>query len=130
MEGTSTRTAGNLVLLNVTQGCSKCLAFPNALKICRTLILHVSKPMTPKTLRSCGNSVLTTFLCILLPFVLALKLRRTGLHAVLVEVPSIGILHKLLELPCNVGLHLGIFIIGRLICITALCLQGHALAFA
>ena len=91
-------------------------------------MFHVPEALTPKTLRSCGNSVLTTFLSILLPFVLPFKLRRTGLPAVLFEVPSVGIIYKLFELPCNVGLHLGIFIIGRLIYVTALCLQGHALA--
>ena len=91
-------------------------------------MFHVPEALTFKTLRSCGNSVLTTFLSILPPFVLPFKLRRTGLPAVLIEVPSVGILHKLLELPCNVGLHLGIFIIGRLICVTAFDLQCHALA--
>ena len=114
--------------LSVAKGSSKCLTLPNALEIRRTLMFHVLEALTPKTLRSGGNSVLTTFLSILLPFVLSFKLRRTGLPAVLVEVPPVGILHKLLELPCNVGLHFGIFIIGRLICVTALCLQGHALA--
>ena len=93
-------------------------------------MFHVIEALTPKALRSCGNSALTTFLSILLPFVLPFKLRRTGLPAVLVEVPPVGILHKLLELPYNVGLHLGLFIIGRLICVTALCLQGHALALS
>ena len=120
--------AGIFLKLSVTQGSSKCLTLPNALKIRRTLMFYVPEALTPKTLRSCRNSVLTTFLSILLPFVLPFKLRRTGLPAVLVEVPLVGILHKLLEMPCNVGLHLGIFIIGRLICVIALCLQGHALA--
>ena len=121
---------GIFLRLSVAQGSIKCLTFPNALETCRTLMFHVPEALTPKTLRSCGNSVLTTFLSILLPFVLPFKLKRTGLPAVLVEVPPDGILHKLLELPCNVGLHLGIFIIGRLICVTALCLQGHALALS
>ena len=85
--------------------------------------------MTPKALRSCGNSVLTAIPCSLLPFVLAHELRRTGLPTVLVEALSIRILHEFLELPSDVGLHLGIFIIGRLICLTALGLQCHALAF-
>ena len=85
-------------------------------------MFQVLEALTPKKLRSCGNSILTTFLSILLPFVLPFKLRRTGFPAILVEVPPIGILYKLLELPCNVGLHLGIFIIGRLICVTALYL--------
>ena len=60
-------------------------------------MFHVPEALTPKTLRSYGNNVLTTFLSILLPFVLPLKLRRTGLPAVLVEVPPVGILHKLLR---------------------------------
>ena len=115
--------------LSVAQGSSKCLTFPNALEIRRTLMFHVPEALTLKTLRSSGNSVLATFLSILLPFVLPFNLRRTRLPAVLVEVPPIGILHELLELPCNVGLHLGIFIIGRLICVTTLCLQGYAFAF-
>ena len=92
-------------------------------------MFHVPEALTPKTLRSCGNSVLTTFLSILLPFVLPFKLRRTGLLAVLVKVPPIGILHKLLELPCNVGLHLGIFIIERLICVIALAFKAMLLPF-
>ena len=37
-----------------------------------------------------------------LPFILALELRRTGLPKVLVESLPIGILHELLELPCDV----------------------------
>ena len=93
-------------------------------------MFRVPEALTPKTLRSYGNSVLTTFLSILIAFVLPFKLRRTGLSMVLVEFPPVGILHKLLELPCNVGLHLGIFIIGRLICVIAFCLQGHALALS
>ena len=116
--------------LSVVLGSSKCLTLPNALEIRRTLMFYVPEALTPKTLRTCENSVLTTFLSILLPFILTFKLRRTGLPMVLVEVPPISILHKLLELPCNVGLHLGIFIIKRLICVTALCLQGHALALS
>ena len=39
---------------------------------------------------------------IFFPFVLTLKLRRTRLPTVLVEALSIGILHKLLELPGDV----------------------------
>ena len=92
-------------------------------------MFHVTEALSPKSLRSCGNSVLTAILSILLPFVLTLKLKRTGLPAVLVETLSIGILHKLLKLPGDVRLHLGIFIVGRLICVTALGLQCHALAF-
>ena len=92
-------------------------------------MFHMPEALTSKTLRSCGNSVLTTFLSILPPFVLPFKLRRIGLPAVLVEVSFVGILHKLLELSCNVGLHLGVFIIGRLICVTALDLQCHGLTF-
>ena len=121
---------GIFLRLSVTQDSSKCLTFPNAPKICRILMFYVPDALTPKTLRPCGNRVLTTFLSILLPFVLPFKLRRIGLPAVLVEVPPVGILHKLLELPCNIGLHLGIFIIGRLICVTALCLQGHAFSLS
>ena len=113
---------GIFLRLSIAQGSSKCLTFPNALEICRTLLLHVTETMTPKALRSCRNNVLTAIPCIILPFVLALELRRTGLPAVLVEVLPVSIFNKLLELPCNVGLHLGIFIIGRLICVTALCL--------
>ena len=73
--------------------------------------------------------MLTAIPCILLPFVLALELRRTGLLTVFVEALSIGILHKLLELPGDVGLHLGIFIVGRLFYVTALGLQSHVFAF-
>ena len=92
-------------------------------------MFRVPEALTPKTLRSYGNSVLTTFLSILILFVLSFKLRKTGLPAVLVEVPLVGILYKLLELSCNVGLHLGIFIIKRLICLIAFGLQYHALTF-
>ena len=106
-----------------------CLALPNALEISRTLMFHVIESLTPKALRSCENSVMTTIPSILLPFVLSLELRRTRLPKVLVEALSIGILHKLLELPGDVGLHLGIFIVRRLICVTALGLQSHAFAF-
>ena len=115
--------------LDVAQGSNKCLTLPNALEICRTLMFHVTEALTPKELRSYGNSVLTTFLSILLPFVLAFKLRRTGLPAVLVEAFSIYVLHKLLELPGDVGLHLGIFIIERLICVIALAFKAMLLPF-
>ena len=125
----SSSLSKSFLRLSVAQGSSKCLTLSNALEIRRTLMLHVPEALTPKTLRSCGNSVLTTFLSILLPFVLPFKLRRTGLPVVLVEALSISILHEFLELPGDVGLHLGIFIIGRLICLTALGLQCHALAF-
>ena len=97
--------------LGVTQGRSKCLTFPNGLEICRTLLFHVTEALTPKTLRSYRNNVLTAIPCILLPFVLAFELRRTGLPTVLVKTLSIGILHKLLKLPGDVGLHLRIFIL-------------------
>ena len=120
---------GIILRLSVAQSSNKCLTLPNALKICRTLLFHVTEVLTPKALRSCGNSVLTVIPCILLPFVLALELRRTGLPTVLVEALSIRILHEFLELPSDVGLHLGIFIIRRLICLTALGLQCYALAF-
>ena len=45
-------------------------------------------------------------------------------------VKSFGtdILHKIFELPCNVGFHFRIFIFWRLICVTVLGLQCHALA--
>ena len=118
---------GIILRLDVAQGSSKCLALPNTLEICRTLMFHVTETLTPKALRSCGNSVLTTFLSILLPFVLAFKLRRTGLPAVLVEAFSIYVLHKLLELPGDVGLHLGIFIIRRLICLLLLVFSAMLL---
>ena len=62
----------------------------------------MTEALTPKALRSCRNSVLTNILSILLPFVLTLELRRTGLPTVLVEALPIGILHKLLELPGDV----------------------------
>ena len=90
----------------------------------------MTESLTPKALRSYGNSVLTAIPSILLPFVLTLELRRTGLPTVLIEALPIGILHELLEFPGDVGLHLRIFIVSRLICVIALGLQGHALAFA
>ena len=92
-------------------------------------MFHVTETLTPKAFRSYGNSVLTAILSILLPFVLTLELRRTRLPTVLIEAFSIGILHKLLELPSDVGLYLGIFIVGRLFCVTALELQSHAFTF-
>ena len=48
---------------------------------------------------------------ILLSFILALELRKTRLPTVLVEAFPIGILHELLEIPGDIGLHLRIFII-------------------
>ena len=92
-------------------------------------MFHVTEALTPKVLRSYGNSVLTTIPSILLPFVLTLELRRTRLPMVLVEALSIDIFHELLELLGDVRLHLGIFIVGRLFCVIALGLQSHALAF-
>ena len=92
-------------------------------------MFHVTEALTPKALRSYENSVLTAIPFILLSFVLTLELRRTRLPTVLVEALSVGILHKLLELPGDVGLHLEIFIVKRLFCVTALGLQSHALAF-
>ena len=71
----------------------------------------MTEVLTPKALRSYGNSALTAISSINLPFVLALELRKTGLPTVLVEALSIGILHELLELPGDVGLHLKIFIV-------------------
>ena len=108
-----------ILWLSVAQSSSECLALPNALEICRTLLFHVTKALTPKSLRSYGNSVLTTIPSILLPFVLALELRRTRLPMVLVEALPIGILHELLELLGDVVLHLRIFIFLRLIRVTA-----------
>ena len=69
---------GIILRLGVTLGSSKYLVLPNALEICRALLFHVTEALTLKALRSCGNSVLTAILCILLPFVLALELRKTG----------------------------------------------------
>ena len=92
-------------------------------------MFHVTEALTPKALRSCENSVLTAILSIRLPFVLTFQLRRTRLPTILVEALSIGILHKLLELPSDVGLHLGIFIVGRLFYVTTFGLQSHALVF-
>ena len=102
---------GIILRLGITQSSSKCLTLPNALEICRTLLFHVTEALTPKAFRSCGNSVLTIIPCILLPFVLALELIRTGLPTVLVEALSICILHKFLKLLGDVGLHLIIFIV-------------------
>ena len=110
---------GIILKLNIAQSSSKCLALPNALEICRILLFHVTEVLTPKALRSCWNNVLTAIPCILFPFVLALELRRTGLPTVLVKALSISILHKFLELPSDVGLHFRIFIIRRLIRVTA-----------
>ena len=90
----------------------------------------MTETLTPKALWSSGNSVLIAIPSILLPFVLALKLRRTQLSTVLVEALCIVILYELLELPSDVGLHLRIFIIRRLISVTTLGLQCHALALA
>jgi len=71
----------------------------------------MSKTLTSEALWSGGNSVLTAIYSILLPYVLTFELRRTGLLTILVKTFHIGILHELLELPNDVGLHLGIFII-------------------
>ena len=87
------------------------VALPNALEICRTLLFHMNKALTPKALGSCRNNVLTAIPSILLPFVLTLELRGTRLPTVLVKALPIGILHELLELPGDVGLHLKIFIV-------------------
>ena len=93
-------------------------------------MFHVTKTLTPKTLRSCRNSVLTDFLSTLLPFVLAFKLRRTGLLTILVKSFCISILHEFLELLGDVGFHLGIVIIRRLIGLIAFGIECHALTFA
>ena len=120
---------GIILKLGVAQSSSKCLALPNALEICRTLLFHVIEALTPKAFRSYGNSVLTAILSILLPFVLALELRRIGLPTVLVDALSTVILHKLLELPGDIGLHFSIFIIGRLIRVITLGHQCHTFTF-
>ena len=75
----------------------------------------MSKTLTFEALWSGGNSVLTAILSILLSFVLAFKLRRTRLLTILIKSFCIDILHELLELPSDLGFHLGIFIIRRLI---------------
>ena len=102
---------GIILRLGVAQSSSECLALPNALKICRILLFHVTKALTAKALKSCRNSVLTAIPSIFLPFVLALELRRIGLLMVLVEALPVGIRHELFELPGDVGLHLRIFIV-------------------
>ena len=99
---------GIILRLGVAQSSRKCPTLPNALEICRTLLFHVTEALTPKALRSYRNSVLIAIPSI---FVLTLKLRRTRLPMVLVETLFIGILHELLELPGDVGLHLRIFIV-------------------
>ena len=58
----------------------------------------MTKVLTLEALLSRGNSVLTAIPNILLPFILALELRRIGLPTVLVEAFPIGILYELLEL--------------------------------
>ena len=75
----------------------------------------MSKTLTFEALWSGGNSVLIVIINILLFFVLVLEMGRTGLLMVLIKSFRIGILHELLELPSDVGFHLGIFIIYRLI---------------
>ena len=102
---------GIIFKLDIAQGGNKCLALPNALEICKTLLFHMTEALTLKALRSYGNTILTAIPCILLPFVLAFKLRRIGLPTILVEALPICILHELLELPSDGGLHLRIFII-------------------
>ena len=102
---------GIILRLGVAQSSSECLALSNAFEICRTLLFHVTKALTPKALRSYGNSVLTAITSILLPLALAFELRRIGLPTVLVETLPIGIFHELLELPDDVRLHLRIFIV-------------------
>ena len=64
-----------ILRLSVTQDNRKGLALPNGLEISWALLFHVSKILTPKTLWSRGNSVLTAIPSILFPFVLALELR-------------------------------------------------------
>ena len=75
----------------------------------------MSKTLTSEALWFGGNSVLIVILSIILFSVLAFELRRTGLLMVLIKCFRISILHELLELPSDVGFHLGIFIIYRLI---------------
>ena len=76
-----------------------------------TFLFHVSKTLTSETLWFGGNSILIAILSILLPSVLTFELRRTGLLMILVKTFHIGILHELLKLPSDIGLHLRIFII-------------------
>ena len=90
----------------------------------------MSKTLTSKALWSGGNIVLTAFLSILLSSILDLELRRTRLLTVFIKPFSIGILHELFELPCDIRFHLRIFIIRRLINITTFDLQCHTFALA
>jgi len=115
--------------LNITQGSSKSPAFPNRLEICWTFLLHVSKTLTSEALWFKGNSILTAILSILLSFVLNFELRRIGLLMVLFKTFHIGILHILIDLPSDVGLHLGIFIIQRLTSLISFGIQCHILTF-
>ena len=73
---------------------------------------------------------MTAILSILLSSILAFKMRRTGLFSIFIKSFRIGILQKFLELPSDVGFHLGIFIIKRLIGLIDFGLQCHALTFA
>ena len=73
--------------------------------------------------------MLSTIPSIIFSFVLILKLRRTRLFAIFVKSFSIGILYKFFELPSDIGFHLRIFIVWRLISVTDLGLQCHALSF-
>ena len=90
----------------------------------------MSKTLTFEALWFGGNSELTAILNILLSYVLALEMRRTRFLTVLIKSFRIGILHELLELPSDVGFHLRIFIIRRLISLITFGLQCYALAFA
>ena len=78
-------------------------------------MFYVSKTLTSEALWFGGNGVLIVILSIILFSVLAFELTRTGLLMVLIKCFRISILHELLELPSDVGFHLGIFIIYRLI---------------
>ena len=88
----------------------------------------MSKTLTSESLWFEGNSVLSAIPRTLLPFILALELLRIGLLLVLVKSFHIGIFHELFELPSDVGFHFRIFIIRRLIGVTAFGLQCHAFA--
>ena len=119
-----------ILRLEVTQGSSKGFSFPNGLEISWTFLFHMSKAFTTEAFWSEGNNVLTAVPSILFPFILALKLWKTGLLSVLVKSFCIGIFYELFELPSDVGFHFRIFIIRRLIDVTAVGLQYHALALA
>ena len=63
-----------ILRLDVTQGNSKGLAFPNGLEIRWALLFHVSKALTSEALWSGRNSVLTAIPSICHPFILTFEL--------------------------------------------------------